>query len=85
MMFPGGSVSLPSELLASGRSGSAQVELPEKPVSLSRMSDDALFRFAEDMATLLATEDRDGVDSRLADYIDLLCVQVEREVMRRMF
>lgn len=84
MTFPGGHVALDMPLLASGRSGSTQVTPPEQPVPLTRMSDDALFRFAEDLATLLATEERDDANPQLADYIDLLCVQVEREFMRRM-
>lgn len=84
MKFPGGHTALPPQLLASGKSGPAQVSEPEKPVPLTRMSDAALARFADDLTTLLETESRDDMDPRLADYIDLLCIQVEREVMRRM-
>jgi len=85
MLFPGGEVRLPQELLASGKSGPRQIAAPEQPVPLTRMSDRALFQLADELATLLETESRDDADSRLVDYIDLLVTQVEQELLARMF
>lgn len=86
MNFPGGSVAIDMPLLASGKSGTAQVQPPEQPVQLSRMTDAQLMRFAAEMIALLESESRgDGEsDSRLVEYIDLLAIQCEREIMRRM-
>lgn len=84
-MFPGGNVSLPDELLLSGKSGTRQILTPEQPVPLSRMTDAQLFRFASSMVVLLESEwSRDDEDTRLTDYINLLSIQCEREIMRRM-
>jgi hypothetical protein len=84
--FPSGiPVTIPGELLLSGRSGAAQVTAPEQPVPLSRMTDEQLTRFAADMIALLESESRDESDTRLVEYIDLLSLQCEREIMRRIF
>jgi hypothetical protein len=83
MNFPGGNVALPDSLLASGKSGQSQVDAPEQPVPLSRMSDAALMAFATDMIALLESESRDESDPRLVDYINMLSLQCEREIMSR--
>lgn len=85
MNFPGGACRLPAELLASGKSGPRQIAAPEQPVPLTRMSDRALFKFADELATLLETESRDDASPQLVDYIDLLTTQVEQELLRRLF
>ena len=86
MNFPSGiPVSLPDELLLSGKSGVHQIAPAEQPVPLSRMTDDQLMTFAADMIALLESESRDESDPRLVEYIDLLSLQCEREIMRRVF
>jgi hypothetical protein len=83
--FAGGEVTLPDELLLSGKSGSRQVSPPERFEPLARMSDAALEKLSNDLLTLLESETRTDGDERLADYIDLLSLQCMREVMRRGF
>lgn len=85
MRFPGGDAPIPSELLSSGKSGSQQVAAPEKPVPLTRMSDAALFRLGDELATLLETEVMEDTEAELVEYIDLLVTQVEQELLRRVF
>lgn len=86
MNFPSGiPVQIPGELLFSGKSGVQQVKPPEQPVPLSRMTDAQLMTFAADMIALLESESRDESDARLVEYIDLLALQCEREIMRRCF
>lgn len=86
MIFPSGlAVSLPDELLASGKSGVHQIVEPERFEPLARMSDAALERLADDMLKLLESESRTDEDPRLQGYIDLLSLQCMREVMRRTF
>jgi hypothetical protein len=85
MNFPGGAVSLPDEMLLSGKSGVHQITPPERFEPLARMSDAALEKLSDDLLKLLESETRAGGDERLADYIDLLSLQCMREVMRRSF
>lgn len=86
MIFPGGTVSIPTRLLNPGLSGRAQVHPPEPPIGLTRITDAALMRLAENLATLMEEHSAKpgGVTPGLRDYIDLLTLQVEQEVMRRM-
>lgn len=87
MNFPGGHCPLEMPLLATGLTGinGPQVQPAEEYLPLRRMSDAALFTFAADMANLLAVEScsYEPVDSRLQDYISLLSLQCEREIMER--
>ena len=86
MQFPSGlPVTIPGELLLSGKSGTAQVQPPEQPVPLSRMTDAQLLRFAQDMLVLLESESRPDSDPRLTEYIDLLSAQCMAEINRRTF
>ena len=86
MNFPSGiPVQIPGELLFSGKSGVQQVKPPEQPVPLSRMTDAALERLANDMLALLESETRDATDTRLTDYIDLISLQCMQEINRRCF
>lgn len=85
MNFPGGAVSLPDELLATGKSGVHQITEPEQFEPLARMSDTALENLALDLLTLLESESRTGEDPRLQEYIDLMSLQCMQEINRRSF
>ena len=89
MTFPGGSVDLPPVLRLSGMSGAQRIHAPEAPAPMSRMTDAALERLAENLLTLLEQhpdEERKqgGINPGLHEYIDLLWMQVTEELMRRM-
>lgn len=89
MDFAGGSVPLPGALTLSGMSGPTRVHAPEQPASMARMSDRALARLADNLATLMeqmATDERKpgGVSPSLREYVELLELQVTTELMRRM-
>lgn len=89
MTFPGGSVDLPTTLLSSGMSGAQRIHEPEQPSPMSRMTDAALERLAENLLKLLdqhhdAERKQGGVNPGLHEYIDLLWMQVTDELMRRM-
>lgn len=90
MNFPAGHVAMPNELLLSGMSGPKLVQPPEQPTAIGpRMTDAALFRLADNLATLMESfaneeEKPGGVTPSLREYVELLTLQVEREIMRRM-
>lgn len=84
MTFPGGTISLPTTLLNPGKSGAMQVHPPEQPTGFARMSDAALFKLADNLATMLETETPETMAPALREYIDLLSMQVAGEMMRRM-
>ncbi len=84
MNFPSGiNVSIPGQLLLSGKSGPKQLQAPEQPVPLARMTDSQLLTFADEMLQIMA-EGPDESAPELNDYIELLCLQVQREIMSRM-
>lgn len=83
MNFPGGTVTIPGQLLLSGKSGPTQLTAPKQHVPLTRMSDSALLTFADEMLQIMA-EGPDTATPELCDYLQLLCLQVEREIMERM-
>lgn len=86
MTFPGGTITLPSQLLSTNMSGPTRVHPPEPPIGLTRITDAALMRLADNLATLMEEHAAKpgGVTPGLRDYIDLLTLQVEQEIMRRM-
>lgn len=86
MNFAGGTVPLPSDLTCSGLSGTTQVAPPEQPAPLSRMTDRALFRLADNLAALVEAEvvaSGENVSEQLVEYCELLMSQCEAELMRR--
>lgn len=87
MQFPSGEqVALPSTLLNPGKSGPTQVHAPEQPTPYARLSDAQLERLAENLAGELEQLDAKpgGLTPSVADYYELLQMQVAGEMMRRM-
>lgn len=88
MIFPSGiDVPLPDALTCNGTSGAQQLWPAEQPRALDKLTDEQLFRLAEDLETLITSElEADGDEpSSLTDYIALLSAQVQGEMLRRFF
>jgi hypothetical protein len=85
VIFAGGEVSLPDELLSSGMSGPSRITPPEQPVPLSRMNGAALMRLYDELGALvkLEIEADGGAMSELTEYMLLLVKQAGGELARR--